>query len=191
MAESPPSSQPPQWPPPPPTPKGGLKKERKEEKDAMALAMSELMKSLTRWWEASTQPEASSEQPVPMTYEEVMQCAPRRRAVYDDALDDASSSGDEGDVQNDDDQDDPAFFDHGNLDKVMALHQGLVGSRATVHLEDVDDDDDEQPPAPVKDEPPVPETTKDDLPNQLPPDLHDEIKDDIDEDRQQHTSSPN
>jgi len=68
--------------------------------------MSELVAYLNKWWESMSPPPAPpsldpTEQPCAMTYEEVMQCAPRRR-LYTEDLDDASSSGDEGD-----DDDDP------------------------------------------------------------------------------------
>ena len=96
------------WPPPPPTPK-----------NEMAEAMSEMMKYFSRWWDASTAAAPASDQPQPMTYEEVMSCAPRRR-IYSDALDDASSSGDEGE-----DDDLETSQRDGNIDKVLKLHQGL------------------------------------------------------------------
>jgi len=64
--------------------------------------MSELVSYLNKWWESLSPPQRapSTEQPCAMTYEEVMQCAPRRR-LYTGDLDDASSSGDEGDDDDD------------------------------------------------------------------------------------------
>lgn len=68
--------------------------------------------SLARWWHLSTS--EPSEQPAPMTYEEVMRHAPQRRisGIYADALDDEDSSGDEGDPV---------------VTKILDLHTGLDG----------------------------------------------------------------
>lgn len=77
--------------------------------------------SLARWWHLSTA--EASEQPAPMTYEEVMRHAPQRRisGIYADALDDEDSSGDEGDCP-----DVVTYTDDPSVDHVLGLHKGIV-----------------------------------------------------------------
>lgn len=56
------------------------------------------LRYLSAWWHVSTtSPDVPPEQPMPMTYAEVMAHAPQRRwRGYPDELDDEDSSGDEG-----------------------------------------------------------------------------------------------